>query len=242
MLPLHQQDALRQRYQTQIQPGHQFGLDRYRDLMNRNIRAGSVVLDVGCGPAGLVAGYTPIATVVGVDQHLTGFTEFDGQFGLTHLAESPIHALPFAANTFDVVTCSWVLEHLADPAASLREVARVLKPGGHLLFITPNALNYVVGLRRLVPEARSQRLVKWIYARDEDFINPTFYRANTPNDLQRLCAAAGLTCATLEVVSDPTYLALNEALFWGSIIAERLLARVFPLGFVHLVGDYIKGV
>ena len=38
--------------------------------------------------------------------------------------------LPFDEATFDVVYCRWVLEHLANPAAALTEILRVLKPGG----------------------------------------------------------------------------------------------------------------
>ena len=38
--------------------------------------------------------------------------------------------LPFAEVAFDVVYCRWVLEHLANPAAALAEILRVLKPVG----------------------------------------------------------------------------------------------------------------
>jgi SAM-dependent methyltransferase len=44
-------------------------------------------------------------------------------------------ALPFAAGTFDRVHASWVLEHVTDPVAVLREVGRVLEPGGMAHFI-----------------------------------------------------------------------------------------------------------
>jgi ubiquinone/menaquinone biosynthesis C-methylase UbiE len=37
--------------------------------------------------------------------------------------------LPFAANSFDCITCGWVIEHLQDPRPGLREFSRVLQPG-----------------------------------------------------------------------------------------------------------------
>jgi len=240
MLNLTKQERLRHRYQTEVVPGHKMGLDVYRDLLARYIQPGTTVLDAGCGPAGLVSDYETTATVVGVDAHLTGFTEFDGDFGIAKLAESPLHDLPFPANTFDVVTCSWVLEHIADPLATVREISRVMKPGGRFIFITPNALNYVVQLRRLVPENLSRRVVKLIYGRDEDFINPTYYRLNTPWDLERVGIASGLIAERLQTVGDPTYIAVNELAFQLAVRLERMIETTYPQARVHLVGVYRK--
>jgi len=43
--------------------------------------------------------------------------------------------LPFADNSFDCITCGWVIEHLPDPRPGLRELWRVLEPGGRLLLL-----------------------------------------------------------------------------------------------------------
>jgi hypothetical protein len=120
------------------------------------------------------------------------------------------------------------------------EVARVLAPGGRFIYITPNALHYVVWLRRLVPALMSKQLVKAIYGRDEDFINPTYYRMNTPFAVENICAAAGLTRENTEIISDPTYLALNEVLFRASVLVENVYTAALPQGGVHLVGVYRK--
>lgn len=44
--------------------------------------------------------------------------------------------LPFADDSFDCVTCGYVLEHLPDPKPGLAEIARVLEPGGRLFLLT----------------------------------------------------------------------------------------------------------
>ncbi len=44
--------------------------------------------------------------------------------------------LPFKAESFDCVTCGYVLEHLPDPRTGLEELARVMVPGGKMLLMT----------------------------------------------------------------------------------------------------------
>ena len=49
---------------------------------------------------------------------------------------SDLTRIPYEDRRFDCVTCGWVLEHLPDPKPGLRELARVLQPGGKLLLFT----------------------------------------------------------------------------------------------------------
>lgn len=48
-----------------------------------------------------------------------------------------IHRMPFADNSFDAVLCNHVLEHVADDRQALREILRVLKPGGWAILQSP---------------------------------------------------------------------------------------------------------
>ena len=62
--------------------------------------------------------------------------ERDG--GAFRLVEASVQDLPFPDRSFDLVFYHHVIEHVADPAASLAELARVLRPGGLLYVGTPN--------------------------------------------------------------------------------------------------------
>lgn len=237
MLNLSKQESLRERYKT-LNPGYQPSLEVYTQWLSNLVTAQTRLLDAGCGPGGLVKEYVGVAErVVGVDRYAATFQE---PAEISTLVGSDLDRLPFPSASFDVVTCSWVLEHLRNPQAVFAEVTRVLKPGGHFLFITPNKLNYVVRLRQLMPNQLGRRATRAIYARDEDFINPTYYRANSFSTIDRLAREAGLHNVRFEHIGDPTYLAFNEALFRASLFAERLIDRFAPRTRVHLVGMYAK--
>jgi SAM-dependent methyltransferase len=55
-----------------------------------------------------------------------------------------INKLPFEDNSFDVIFCSQVLEHVPRPWISIKEISRVLKPGGNLILTVPH-LTYLHG-------------------------------------------------------------------------------------------------
>ena len=58
--------------------------------------------------------------------------------------------LPFSDRSFDYITCLEGLEHIENPQQAMREFARVLKPGGHLIISVPNILNIEERLKWLL--------------------------------------------------------------------------------------------
>lgn len=59
-----------------------------------------------------------------------------------HFMSGDIFKLPFADNSVDIIISSEVVEHLPDPMPAIREIARVLKPGGYAMVTTPNPANF----------------------------------------------------------------------------------------------------
>jgi SAM-dependent methyltransferase len=84
------------------------------------------VLDVGCGDRPYEKLLTGAAEIVGFDVPGNPHADLHGS----------IDAIPVEDASFDVVLCLQVLEHVPDPAAAVRELRRVVKPGGRVLLST----------------------------------------------------------------------------------------------------------
>jgi len=119
--------------------GHAAGDDLERLIAWGRRRAAPRVLDVATGgghTALAFAGFTPV--VIATDLTLPmleaarGFIRGKGVANVRFL-ESDVEALPFADSSFGVVTCRTAAHHFPVILTALREVARVLKPGGSLL-------------------------------------------------------------------------------------------------------------
>ncbi len=96
------------------------------------------VLDVACGPGAVTTrlARTTDARVVGVDlsaEMLDGARERLGARGLmdrVSLVRGRAESLPFDDGAFDALTVTYLLRYVTDPAATIRELARVVRPGG----------------------------------------------------------------------------------------------------------------
>jgi demethylmenaquinone methyltransferase/2-methoxy-6-polyprenyl-1,4-benzoquinol methylase len=98
---------------------------------------GARVLDVATG-TGMVAAELIArgdCTVVGLDQSPEMLTAARARFAgerRVELVEGEAERLPFADASFDALTFTYLLRYVEDPAATLRELARVVKPGGRV--------------------------------------------------------------------------------------------------------------
>ena len=107
---------------TQMLEGIKFRDGRYSDK----------VLDVGCGN-GFVSSLYPNFDITGIDIS-------DGMLERNPYVwkKAPAEAIPFEDNHFDFVVCRSLLHHLDDPKIGLKEMVRVLKPGGQFVCWDPN--------------------------------------------------------------------------------------------------------
>ena len=161
--------------------GYAPNLRRWMAAELRDLANDAPVLEVGCGDASFtaeLAKYSP--SVTAIDISAGQIAENVARWpGITFRQHDVAESLPFADGTFEVVWCSEVLEHLFAPAFALREMHRVLRPGGRLLVTVPY-------------HGRFKNLLIALFKWDEHFVpsNPhiRFYSKRT---LSRIAGAAG---------------------------------------------------
>ncbi len=160
---------------------------------------------------------------------------------IKHKSVASAEKLPFEDNTFDVVVSAWVLEHLPNPKESFSEIYRVLKPGGKVVFLTPNVWNYNVWIIRIIPEIFHDFLTKRLYARKENDTYPKKYKINSPKTIKNTLQKIGFKEDQLILNGDPSYISFNEFLYKFAVLIEKILDRK-SLNFmkVHLIGVFEK--
>ena len=122
----------------------------FLELMAKRLQLAKAqtVLDVGCGIGHWGQLLAPIlserAQITGIDREEAWVTRASERANSRGLGQRYSYQkgdatnLPFGDGEFDLVTCQTVLIHLKDPKVALREMMRVLKPGGRLLIAEPN--------------------------------------------------------------------------------------------------------
>ena len=203
--------------------GHPYAL--LRETVTCAARPHDSVLDIGCGRTAPMLRQLAdkVARCTGVD-----IVPFDEPApGLT-LINADVAAMPQVPDgSVDIAYSRSVMEHLADPQAALREIHRVLKPGGRYIFLTPNKWDYASVASRLIPDRWHPKLVRWVSGRPEADTFPTHYRANTCADLRALAAATGFTVERMSYHGQyPAYLKFNPLMFWLGCRYEALLSGI----------------
>jgi ubiquinone/menaquinone biosynthesis C-methylase UbiE len=108
------------------------------------------VLDVGCGDGVQARFLASPGQVVGLDLSLNRLRRaLDVNPPPFQAMSADVSRLPFRDESFDAVVCGQLIEHLTAPDVALAEMARVLRPGGHVLIDTPSKTNVVDALFKL---------------------------------------------------------------------------------------------
>jgi len=113
--------------------------DRYLNVVEYVRETGDHlrILDAGCGNGWLASLYRNGHTVHGIDISHINLSKIK-ELGIQPLKHNLDRPLPFKDGVYDLVVCSEILEHILSPEQLIREVFRVLKPGGACVLTVPN--------------------------------------------------------------------------------------------------------
>lgn len=166
--------------------GGPFGIDLVEDA---RLQAGERVLDVACGtgiiarlaaervaPTGSVSALDVNAGMLSVARSLPSALPIKWY-------ETTAESAPLADDSFDVVFCQLGLQFVADKAAALREMRRVLKPGGRLYVSTPMPNAFFDVLDREIARHVSEEASAFVHA---------VFSLNDPREMRELLSQAGL--------------------------------------------------
>lgn len=208
----------------------------FRDLLNNNIHPTDYVLEIGAGSGRFNQNYfdlrEKVALYVGVDPDKSVLRN-------PYLGEAyqcTADSLPFPDDSFDVAFHYYVAEHFEEPTACHREIARVLKPGGLLLFQTPSRFWYPMLVARMTPQWFHEFYVRHFGSgRTGNEILPTYYRFNDDLAIREQLKSCGFACELDYRSVAPGYLRFSRPSFLLGVLFERTIEKRFP----HLRGVII---
>lgn len=212
-----------------LAPGVRFAQSEYEDCLAAVVRSGDDWLDVGCGhnllPAWRQDAERDLTgrarALVGLDPELGALQKHRS---IRLLICGSAAQLPFADQSFDLVTANMVVEHLPEPYEQFQEIARVLKPGGCFVFHTPNARGYPTLMARALPDRLRGLGARILEGRKSDDRFPTFYRANTPAAIREAARDSGLVPETMNLVRSTAMFCMITPVAALELLFLRMLA------------------
>ncbi len=194
------------------------------------LRENLSILDVGCGPGTLTADLAQQVApgkVIGVDAAeivLKDARAHAAELGVTNVEfqQANAYELPFEDGAFDIVHAHQVLQHLSDPVAAIREMLRVVKPGG---IIAVRESDYAA----MSWFPASPGLDEWntLY---HEVTNAYGYQADAGRYLLNWFIAAGANIDQLSPsASSWCYATPETRQWWGGLWAERCVESNFAV-------------
>lgn len=215
-----------------VRLNRRYAIDKRCRMVERFIKPPGRVLDIGCATGTFLdgmrrRGWQPYG--VELTTHAAAYAR--ERLGLD-VRIGTLHDEPFPAQFFDAVTMWDVLEHVPDPLAELREVRRILKPGGVLVFRIPDASS---------PERR------WFGTYWAGFDSPRHLYVFSPTTVSRLLEKAGFGLLDMRDLSGnhPAWAISMQAWAgerWGPAVGQKVGRWLQSMPLRLLLAPYFYGI
>jgi len=202
------------------------------ELVEKNIWQQSMILDAGCGSGETILALTQNTQGIGVDINRERIRDaHKSSKALKKLFSfliADVEKIPFRSKIFDIIICSFVLEHLRNPEKAIEQFASVLKVNGKLYVTTSDAFSPMMLIDRMLPE-------RWLFkfkllnalriSRDR-----RFYLINHPLKLKRTLVNCGFRLEKFSYVGVPQIRKSKRLLYLWAL--SNVLTDVWPLNIL----------
>jgi SAM-dependent methyltransferase len=221
---------------AQVRPGY-YGSAAARHIAGRTaadnadfflgyLKPGMTLLDCGCGPGTITLGLAEVVTpglVTGIDldqQSIDSGRANAAQIGVTNVRfeVGDVYKLPFPDNSFDAAFEHYLFLHLRQPLAAMREILRVLKPGGAFGTRNPAHNRNIVGTTDPLVRRAERLWIRWGRHRLDAGTGGSNYRIGLR--LSSLLIQAGFIEAEVSASFENLRPPLG-AQWYGELMAER---------------------
>ena len=154
----------------------------------------SVILELGCGRCETLRVFSELGfSAFGVDSSKKSKEYAPNSIKEVKISDLENDELPFSSEQFDIIFSKSVIEHISDPSSLMKEILRILKPGGIVITLTP----------------------EWVSQIETFYEDPTHVHPYQPKGLEDLLIMSGFTDTSSEIFFYHEY--LWNSTFWRSI-------------------------
>jgi ubiquinone/menaquinone biosynthesis C-methylase UbiE len=213
-------DNAAENYQKYFVPviGGPFALDLVNEA---GLRPGEHVLDVACG-TGTIArlaaervGINGRVSALDVNAAMLSVARSQPSANPIKWYETAAESVPLPDHSFDVIFCGLSFQFFADKSAALREMHRLLKPGGRVYISTPVPNGFFDLFDRAIARHVSEEASAFVHA---------VFSLNDPREMEVLLTGAGFSSVTVSSHSRSVQLPPAREFMWQYIYCTPLMA------------------
>lgn len=222
--------------------------DFYRQLLDTALANASVAIHLGAGgrdPASITSAELEKINVWGVDPSEESLARNPNPKKIVAWGD----AIPLPGESVDVIFSEHLMEHVADPDATIREAFRLLHPGGSLIWVAPNLLSYSGLATWLTPHWFHNLVIRLerTKRKPSEDVFPTFFRINTEWSIKRILKAAGFTVERISTFSNPPGYTISVPVvhqlmcLWHFVLNRVPMLHLFDMNHVVVARKPIPG-
>ncbi len=200
----------------------------YKESLNfyiaKYIELNKKILDVGCasGKLGAYLKKEKNAIVVGVDISKIAIDQATKVLDETYCLNIEKDNLPFVKNSFDIIICVDILEHLFNPRKTLKKLKHYLKNDGYFVLSIPNIANIEIRLNLLLGKFNYQRT---------GILDNTHIKFFTQKTAKGLVQSAGLKILKIDYTPGFSFFFLRHKYIKNSPFLQKIkyfLCKIWP--------------